>query len=210
MASNNVKIKDLIIKVKAADIEKAAGSAKLLNKNMIEAASGTKTLNAALGRIPTSLKASVTSATSLKRILSGNLGGGMIAQFALVNTEVQKIVTKLQTVKRLTSLSFNLKGLSSSNTSAKKLSDSLGLASTSAKALAKSVSTVSSNMETANSRATKLNATVASVAGALRGAGSGGSGDISKLETQLTKLNDTLELVKMIEKYTVKQKRPKR
>ena len=92
MAGNNVKIKDLIIKVKAADIEKAAGSAKLLNKNMLESASGTKTLNAALSKIPTYLKASVTSATALKRILSGNLSSGMVAQFALVNTEVQKIV----------------------------------------------------------------------------------------------------------------------
>lgn len=195
MASNDVKIKDLIIKVKAADMEKAAGSAKLLNKNMIEAASSTKTLNAALSKTPTYLQASVTSATALRRILSGNLSSGMVAQFALVNTELQKIVSKLQMVKRLTSITFNLQGLSSANTSAKKLSDNLGLASTSAKALAKSISTVASNMEKANSRATQLNATLASVAGALRGAGGGGAGDISKLETQLTRLNDTLELV---------------
>lgn len=185
MASSNVKIKDLIIKVKAGDLESAAKSADKLSNALGDAAAGGELVDAAISKLPLTLRTALTVANDFKKVMSGKMSNSLVGQFGGVNSELKSIMIQLQTINKLASGSITFKGLGTSSTTAKKLSDNLLESATAAEMLENQLGGVALQLLDVNEQAAKLSTSMAGSSMA----------DFDKVNNQLVKLNDTLELV---------------
>lgn len=186
MATNDKLIKDLVIKVKGADLEKAATSAQKLSKGLEDSAAGGEILENSLRRVPESLKTALDMANSLKKTLTSKISNSLVGQFGTVNNELKAVTNQLQTINKLSSGAISFKGLGAASNQATKLASGLLDAGVSAEVLAKELEDVQYKLIEANSYAEELKATMASASAA---------GSFDRIENQLKKLNDTLEMV---------------
>ena len=186
MATNDKLIKDLVIKVKGADLEKAATSAQKLSKGLEDSAAGGEILENSLRRVPESLKTALDMANSLKKTLTSKISNSLVGQFGTVNNELKAVTNQLQTINKLSSGAISFKGLGTASNQAAKLASGLLDAGVSAEVLAKELEDVQYQLIEANSYAEELKATMASASAA---------GSFDRIENQLKKLNDTLEMV---------------
>ena len=185
VASNDVKIKDLIIKVKAGDIESAAKSADKLSNALGDAAAGGELVDASISKLPLTLRNALNVANELKKVMSSKLGTSLVGQFGGVNSELKSVMIQLQTINKLASGSITFKGLGTSSTTAKKLADNLLESATAAEMLENKLGGVALQLLDVNEQAAKLSTSMAGSSMA----------DFDKINNQLVRLNDTLELV---------------
>ena len=161
MAAKDKLIKDLIIKVKAGDIESAAKSADKLSTALEDAAAGGELVDAAISKLPLTLRTALTVANDFKKVMSGKMSNSLVGQFGGVNSELKSIMIQLQTINKLASGSITFKGLGTSSTTAKKLADNLLESATAAEMLENQLGGVALQLLDVNEQAAKLSTSMA-------------------------------------------------
>ena len=81
MTAKDKLIKDLIIKVKAGDLESAAKSAEKLSTSLENAAAGGELVDSAVSKLPSTLRNALNVANDFKKVMSAKLGNSLVGQF---------------------------------------------------------------------------------------------------------------------------------
>lgn len=186
VATNDKLIKDLVIKVKAGDLTSAATSATKLSTALENAASGGELLDESIKRVPSTLKTAVDRATELKNSLNSKISNSLVGQFSLVSSELKSVTSQLEVISKLSAKSINFKGLNTASSQANKMAINLLEAGVAAQMAAIEMTSISLSLVEANNEAFKLAGTLGEI---------GSAGGIDKIDVQLNRLNDTLELV---------------
>lgn len=186
MATNDKLIKDLVIKVKGSDIEKAATSAQKLSKGLEDAAAGGELLDESIKRVPSTLKTAVDRAAELKKALTIKISNSLVGQFSSVSNELKIVTSQLETINKLASGSISFKGLGTASNQATKLANNLLDATAASELLSKQLDSIQYQLIDATQYAEELRSTMLSAASA---------GSFDRIDSQLIKLNETLELV---------------